>query len=93
MAFSLDMLLQTLALSYAFARTVELLLRWGLPRWFRLAALGFFGLAPIFGGYAQSICKDTFYTAFLLLFALNAMEVLASREQGTSPSPAALAGL
>lgn len=90
---ALYMLLQTLALSYAFARTMELLRRWGLPRWFRLAALGFFGLTPIFGGYAQSICKDTFYTAFLLLFALNAMEVLAGREQGKSPSPAALAGL
>ena len=68
---ALYMLLQTLALSYAFARTMELLRRWGLPRWFRLAALGFFGLTPLFGGYAQSICKDTFYTAFLLLFALN----------------------
>lgn len=90
---ALYMLLQTLALSYAFARTVELLRRWGLPRWLRLAALGFFGLTPIFGGYAQSICKDTFYTAFLLLFALNLMEVLAGREQGKAPSPAALAGL
>ena len=90
---ALYMLLQTLALSYAFARTMELLRRWGLPRWFWLAALGFFGLTPLFGGYAQSICKDTFYTAFLLLFALNAMEVLAGWEQGKSPSPAALAGL
>ena len=90
---ALYMLLQTLALSYAFARTVELLRRWGLPRWLRLAALGFFSLTPIFGGYAQSICKDTFYTAFLLLFALNIMEVLAGREQGKAPSPAALAGL
>ena len=35
---ALYMLLQTLALSYAFARTVELLRRWGLPRWFRLGA-------------------------------------------------------
>ena len=57
---ALYMLLQTLALSYAFARTMELLRRWGLPPvrsgWRRWA---FCGLTPIFGGYAQSICKDT----------------------------------
>ncbi len=90
---ALYMLLQSLALSYAFARTLALLRRWGLPRGFRLAALGFFGLTPLFGGYAQSICKDTFYTAFLLLFALDMMEVLAGREQGKAPSRSALAGL
>ena len=69
-------LLQTLALSYALSRALRDLARMGLARGFRLIVLAFFALTPIWGGYAQFISKDTLYTAVLLLFALNAMELL-----------------
>ena len=73
-------LLQTLALSYALSRALRDLARMGLARGYRLMALAFFALIPIWGGYAQFISKDTLYTAVLLLFALNAMELLWRRD-------------
>ena len=69
-------LLQTLALSYALASAVRFLGRVGAGRVFRWAALAFFALLPIWGGYAQFISKDTLYTSTLLLFALAVCDVL-----------------
>ncbi|NLI22403.1 MAG: hypothetical protein GX418_12770 [Clostridiales bacterium] len=69
-------LLQTLFLAYALADSVRFLRRLGLPRGFRLAALAFFGLTPIFGAFAQAIGKDTLYTAALLVFAVRTAEAV-----------------
>lgn len=73
-------LLQTLALSYALARAVQHLRRCGMNRVVRLCALAFFALTPLWGGYAQFISKDTLYTAALLLFVLNALHMVRTRE-------------
>lgn len=64
-------LLQTLALSFALARSVSLMKKLGLNRLVRLCAVLFFALTPIWGGYAQFISKDTLYTSVLLLFTLS----------------------
>ncbi len=69
-------LLQTITLAYALAESVRFLHRLGLPVVWRLLALAFFGLSPIFGSFAQAVGKDTLYTAALLLFALRAAEGL-----------------
>lgn len=72
-------LLQTVGLSYALARSLQLMRRLGISRLFRVAALAFFALVPLWGGYAQFISKDTLYTAVLLLFFLCAAELLLGR--------------
>jgi len=69
-------LLQTLAMAYALADSLRLLRRLGVGRYWRLAALLFFGLTPIFGSFAQAVGKDTLYTAVLLLFAVRTAEIL-----------------
>jgi len=69
-------LLQTLALAYALSDALRFLKRLGLNRGWRLAALCFFGLTPIFGSFAQAVGKDTLYTAALLLFAVRTAETV-----------------
>ena len=68
--------LQTLALSYALARAVHYLKTIGINRLFRLLAVAFFALVPIWGGYAQFISKDTLYTSCMLLFVLAVLQAL-----------------
>ena len=68
-------LLQTLMLSYALSRAVQLIKKLGLNRAVQLAALAFFALVPLWGGYAQFISKDTLYTAALLLFTLSVIRL------------------
>ena len=69
-------MLQTLFLAYALADVLRFLRRLGLGRGWRLAALLFFGLTPIFGSFAQAVGKDTLYTAALTLFAVRTAETL-----------------
>ncbi len=69
-------LLQTFAMAFALADALRFLRRLGLGRSFRLAALLFFGLTPIFGSFAQAVGKDTLYAAALLLFAVRTAEIL-----------------
>ncbi len=69
-------LLQTLLMAYALAQSVRFMRRLGLPPVWRIAALAFCGLTPIFGAFAQAVGKDTLYAAALLLFALRAAEGL-----------------
>lgn len=69
-------LLQTLLMAYALAQSVRFLRRLGLAPAWRIGALVFFGLTPIFGSFVQAVGKDTLYAAALLLFALRAAEGL-----------------
>ena len=69
-------MLQTLALSFALARSVGLMKKLGLNRLVRLCAVLFFALVPIWGGYAQFISKDTLYTSVLLLFTLSVIRLV-----------------
>ncbi len=73
-------LLQTVALSYALSRCMELLRDLRMRRAVRLGVLLFFALTPLWGGYAQFISKDTLYTSALLLFALSVLRLLLGRE-------------
>ncbi len=69
-------MLQTLLLSYALARLLALLRRLGLGRSFRLGALLFFALTPIFASFAQAVGKDTIYASLVLLFTVQLVEWL-----------------
>lgn len=73
---ALFMLMQTLALAYAFSRALRFLQARGVGRSAYGAALAFFALTPLWGGYAQFISKDTLYTAVLLLFTLSVLRLL-----------------
>ena len=69
-------LLQTLALSYALARTVQLVRKLRFNRAVRWTVIAFFAITPIWAGYAQFISKDTLYTAVMLLFTLSVLRLL-----------------
>lgn len=87
-------LLQTALLSYALSRSVVFLRRLGMKRAIWLSALAFFAVTPLWGGYAQFISKDTLYTAALLLFTLEVLELFALREERAKEIPRRLsAGL
>ncbi|MEG2604380.1 MAG: DUF6020 family protein [Clostridia bacterium] len=86
-------LLQTVALSYALARAVAFLRAAHVNRALRLAAVLFFALTPLWGGYAQFISKDTLYTAALLLFTLCVLALLGARERGEAISSRLVAEL
>lgn len=81
---ALYMLLQTALLAYALARAVGLMRALRLSRAVRWTAAAFFALLPIWGGYAQFISKDTFYTSALLLFTLSLLRLLLAREGRTA---------
>ncbi len=76
---ALFMLLQTAALALALGEAVRRIRQMGANRVTQGMALCFFGLSPIWGSYAQFICKDTLYTALLLLFALQTLQALRAR--------------
>ena len=69
-------LLQTGVLAWALGRAVAVLRRLGLSGKWQLGAMAFFGLTPLFAGYAQTVGKDTLYTALLLLFTLQTIGAL-----------------
>lgn len=69
-------LLQTLALAYALSRAMQFVRSRRVSRAAYAAALAFFALVPLWGGYAQFISKDTLYTAALLLFTLSVLRLL-----------------
>ncbi|MCL1854100.1 MAG: DUF6020 family protein [Clostridia bacterium] len=72
----LFMLLQTAALALALGLAVSRIRAMGAARWVQWAALAFFGLAPIWGSYAQFVCKDTLYTAAVLVLTLQVITAL-----------------
>ena len=75
-------LLLTLALSHALSEAIRFMGRAKAGRGLRWAALAFFALVPLWGGYAQFISKDTLYTSTLLLFTLAVLDVLLCRRAG-----------
>ena len=66
--------MQTLVLAYALASTVQFIQKRSTT--FGIITLLFFTLCPLFGGYAQLVCKDTLYSAFILLFTLECTKIL-----------------
>ncbi len=75
------MLLQSIMLAFAFGLCMRILRQLGASRGWQLAVLLFFALTPIWGYYCEMICKDTLYTATLLLFLLKTLE-FSRREPG-----------
>jgi hypothetical protein len=67
----LYMVLQAALMAYAAGFAVHTLRRLGAGRAWQAAALVFFGFVPIWGCYVMMIGKDTYYTATLLLFAMQ----------------------
>ena len=72
-------LLQTAALAYALGYSLQWIRKAGAHRLVQAITLVFFALTPIWGSYAQFICKDTLYTAMLLLFAVQTLEWLTNQ--------------
>lgn len=70
----LYMLLQTLALGWALARTVQLARRLGVCWKWQLAILAFYAVMPIWGVYCTMLGKDTLFTATLLLLLVETIE-------------------
>jgi hypothetical protein len=79
LGMALFTLLQTAALAYALGYLIRCLRRMGANRLAQGLALCFFAFVPLWGGYAQFISKDTLYTAALLLFTLQTMEVIGGK--------------
>ncbi len=86
----LYVLLQWMLLAYMAAQTVCFLRRRGLRVAVRVAAILFFAVTPIFGGYVQFVGKDTLYAAALGLFLIRCAEALMCREEGGLPAGALL---
>lgn len=72
----LFMLLQTAALAWALGYSVHVMRRMGASRIMQIVGLIFWGLVPIWGSYVQFICKDTLYTAMLMVFTLQSIQLL-----------------
>jgi len=72
----LFMLMQTAILAMVLGLAVSRIRALGAARWVQWATLAFFGLVPIWGSYAQFVCKDTLYTAAVLTLTLQVIEVL-----------------
>ena len=68
--------LQTCVLAFAFAYTLGLMNKWGLPVRFIMMTLIFYGIMPFWGGYAQLMIKDTLYTAVVVLFVSQFLDIL-----------------
>jgi hypothetical protein len=69
-------LMQSVLLSYALSRALELVRRLKISRAVRLSAFLFFAFTPIFASFAQAVGKDTVYAALVLLFTVQAVEWL-----------------
>ena len=69
-------LLQTLCLASVFAYTISYTKRVGIPNKYRLILLAIYALVPMFPLYAMSGVKDTYYTAFIILYVLILFDLI-----------------
>lgn len=71
----LYMLIQSVALAFALGGSMRAVRRMKIGRGWQLGVLAFYGFAPIWGYYCMMIGKDTLYTAMLMLFLLQSIEL------------------
>ena len=71
-------LLQTLCLASVFAYTISYTKKVGIPNKYRLILLAIYALVPMFPLYAMSGVKDTYYTAFIILYVLILFDLIHS---------------
>lgn len=69
-------LLQTLCLASVFAYTISYTKRVGIPNKYRLILLAIYALVPMFPLYAMSGVKDTYYTAFIILYVFILFDLI-----------------
>ena len=69
-------MLQTLCLASVFAYTISYTKRVGIPNKYRLILLAIYALVPMFPLYAMSGVKDTYYTAFIILYVLILFDLI-----------------
>ena len=69
-------LLQTLTLASVFAYTISYTKKVGIPNKYRLILLAIYALVPMFPLYAMSGVKDTYYTAFIILYVLVLFDLI-----------------
>ena len=79
-------LAQMLVLSFALARLVDLLGALGLTKRGRTLTMLFFALFPLHPLMAVTTSKDTYFTAFLVLFCVSFTRLLLCEEGAATPS-------
>ena len=68
MGVFLIILVTSLMECFCYAVTCDKLKKWKAPKPFCIGSVLFFGLMPMFGAYAQTVIKDSVFTAFFALF-------------------------
>ena len=81
LGMGLFMLAQAAVFALALGYTVQAMRRMGANAALQGAAVCFFALVPIWGAYAQFICKDTLYAAVLLLFTVETLLLLRGKTE------------
>ncbi|MDD6224601.1 MAG: DUF6020 family protein [bacterium] len=69
-------ILQTLCLASALAYSIFFLKKHQVSNKYRLVLLGIYSLVPMFPLYAMSAVKDTYYTAFMILYVLALFDIV-----------------
>lgn len=70
------MIVQALLMASACGLCVAQLRRLGLRPVWQLATMGFYAIVPFFGFYAEMICKDTLYSAGMMLMTVQTITLL-----------------
>lgn len=76
----LNTVLQMLVFSFALAYSCAFVQKRGAPAWALAAMTAAYALLPIFSTMALSTCKDTLFSAALLVLSLQAFELLEAPE-------------
>ncbi|MBE6146997.1 MAG: hypothetical protein E7168_01535 [Firmicutes bacterium] len=74
-------ILQTLTLSLVFSYSIYFLKKHKVSNKLRLVVLGIYTLVPMFPLYAMSGVKDTYYTAFIILYTLLLFDIIHSKRK------------
>lgn len=72
----LYVVMQTVIQAFAFAYTLGTMAKWGISSKIIVICGMFYGGMPFWGGYAQLIIKDTLYTAVLVLFVTQFLDLI-----------------
>lgn len=85
MGVFLIILVTSLIECFCYAIVCEKIKKWKAPKRFYVGSILFFGIMPMFGAYAQTVIKDSVFTAFFALFmALYVDYILQARGDGVS---------
>jgi len=73
-------IIQMIILACIFAKVIRFMAEFGLPMFFQIFALCFFGLSPVVQLFAVSVTKDTIFAGVELLFLLYVLRYYCQRQ-------------